>query len=281
MTTVKTETSATGEQQAPGNITLISHSMLLYWWPVWAVGLVLGCISLVDGYRMAILPEGTRLEARSPGGPPDTWTLTVPEGKAANLPQDADRPGGKFPVRVAANRNLGLIFCGVVLLVVFSTNIPLRGLWSVVTVLGLLIVVMVATYLGWWEVLVVGLGATHVYISAAGYLLVSVPLFVVWAFTVLVYDRNRYVTFSPGQLIVHQEVGDMQQVYDTTNVSIEKRRSDLFRHVLLGFFSGDVVIMMSGPQGQRLELANVLFAGAKVQQVADLMKTRPIVSVGS
>ena len=86
------------------------------------------------------------------------------------------------------------------------------------------------------------------------------------------------MTFTAGQIIVHKDVGDLRQVYDTTNVRLEKLRSDLFRHVLLGFFSGDVLIQMPGAQGQQIVLQNVLFAGWKVQRIADLMKTRPIVT---
>jgi hypothetical protein len=76
---------------------------------------------------------------------------------------------------------------------------------------------------------------------------------------------------------VHQEVGDMRQVYDTTNVIVEKRRSDFFRHILLGFFAGDVIIRVQGGQGQTFLVPNVLFAAYKVGQVAKLMKTRPVI----
>ena len=42
--------------------------------------------------------------------------------------------------------------------------------------------------------------------------------------------------------------------------------------------SGDLIVQLPGQQGGQLELPNVLFAEWKVKQVADLMKTRPIVT---
>jgi hypothetical protein len=260
-------------EAGPTSITIVSHSTLLYWWPVWAVGLVFGCLSLFDGYRLGVFPEGTKLEPASGGS--GTYTLTVPGDHAEALPT-VDAATGSFPVRVAGNKYFGLIFCLVLLLVIFGTNVHLRGLWSVITLMGLVIVAILGTWFEWWQWLVWGLGRTHIYISAIGYLLVSVVLLVMWVLAVFVYDRNRYVTFSPGQLIVRQEVGDVQQVYDTISVSIEKEQSDLFRHLLLGFFSGDVVIRISGAQARRIEMPNVLMAGSRVQQVADLMATRTV-----
>ena len=40
-------------------ITIISHSTLFYWWPVWAVGFLLGILSLLWGDRMAVVPPET------------------------------------------------------------------------------------------------------------------------------------------------------------------------------------------------------------------------------
>ena len=40
-------------------ITIISHSTLFYWWPIWAAGFLLGILSLLGGDRMAVVPSGT------------------------------------------------------------------------------------------------------------------------------------------------------------------------------------------------------------------------------
>src|SRR4051794_14149576 len=41
-------------------ITIVSHSTLFYWWPVWAVGFLLGILSFFSGYRMALVPAETK-----------------------------------------------------------------------------------------------------------------------------------------------------------------------------------------------------------------------------
>jgi hypothetical protein len=246
-----TEPTAAG---VPGSIKLVSHSLLFYWWPVWACGLVLGVLSLLSGYRLAVLAEDSRLEA------------------GTHVAQ-------AFPVRVLASSNEGMVFLVVLLVVVFSTSIPLRGLWSLVVLLGLVLVAVLLAAFDLWGPILRGLGNLHVYISAAGYLVPSTVLLLGWLLTVFFYDQKRYIIFTPGQLVVHREVGDMQQVFDTTNVIVEKQRSDFFRHVLLGFMSGDVVVQVGGQPGRQFELPNVLFAAWKVKQVADLMRTRPVVPV--
>ena len=40
----------------PNQVTIISHSNLFYWWPVWVVGFVMAIITYFDGYVMAVLP---------------------------------------------------------------------------------------------------------------------------------------------------------------------------------------------------------------------------------
>jgi hypothetical protein len=263
----------------PASIKLVSHSMLFYWWPVWAFGLLFGCLSWLGGSRLAVVPEGTTLRAGAEGTGDQTFELIVPSGRAAALREAAKAPQGQaFSARVAQNNNFGILFCFILLLVVFSTSIPLRGLWSVIVLLSLLIVAGGLAMLDLWGPILAALGDLHIFISATGYLFLSGALLVLWLVTVLLFDPKRYVIFTAGQIVVHQEVGDLRQVYDTTNVRLEKLRSDLFRHVLLGFFSGDVLVQFPGAQGQQLVLPNVLFAGWKVQRVADLMKTRPIVS---
>jgi hypothetical protein len=270
--------AAQGKPQEPTSITLVSHSTLFYWWPVWLVGFILGFVSLQAGYRLAIVPEGTTLHAGPEGTQGQTYELVMPKNQPDPLRKLAETsPQEPFPVRMAASRTMGLLFCFVLLVVIFSTNIPLRGLWSALVVLLLLLLGGLLAVLDLWDAIFDALGHLHIHITAAGYLFVSTVLFLFWVVTVFVFDLRRYITFTPGQLIVHQEVGDMRQVYDTTNVIVEKRRSDFFRHILLGFYSGDIIVRIQGGQGQTFLLPNVLFAAAKVQRVASLMKTRPVI----
>src|SRR5262245_43681735 len=42
-------------------ITLISHSMLFYWWPIWVLGFVMAMITYSDNTRLAIVPAGSKV----------------------------------------------------------------------------------------------------------------------------------------------------------------------------------------------------------------------------
>src|SRR5436305_12317307 len=38
-------------------ITLISHSMLFYWWPIWVLGFTLAAVTYFEDHRLAVLPS--------------------------------------------------------------------------------------------------------------------------------------------------------------------------------------------------------------------------------
>jgi hypothetical protein len=77
---------------------------------------------------------------------------------------------------------------------------------------------------------------------------------------------------------LHKEIGDLRQAFDTTQVEVEKRRTDLFRYWVLGFGAGDLVIKVPG-QSLEIELPNVLFVARRVAEVSNLMKTKPVMRV--
>ena len=47
---------------------------------------------------------------------------------------------------------------------------------------------------------------------------------------------------------------------------VHKRRDDLFRHWILGFGSGDLIVRTGGANPQAFELPNVLFVGPKLRR---------------
>src|SRR5262249_36919609 len=111
----------------------------------------------------------------------------------------------------------------------------------------------------------------------AGYLVPSVVLLVLWLGTFLFYDPMRYMVFTPGQLVVHKEIGDLREVFDTAQIEAEKRRTDLCRYWILGFGAGDLIIKVPS-QSLQIELPNVLFVGSRVTEIANLMKTKPVLN---
>ena len=65
---MSTSPSATGSFSPPPpppptphkrEITLISHSMLFYWWPIWVLGFTMALITYFEDHRLAIMPSGT------------------------------------------------------------------------------------------------------------------------------------------------------------------------------------------------------------------------------
>jgi hypothetical protein len=275
MSTHPTAVPAQPPDPANRELKVVSHSNLFYWWPVWAVGFLMAALTAVEGFRLAIVPEGTTATSRSD----HEFDLHLKRDPSASLLDAAKTPPGQeaFPLHVSANKNFGVLFLVVLLLVIFITNIPLRGMWSVFVISFLLLLTLVFALLGWWDAILESLGRVHVHMTLAGYLLPSLILFLVWVVTVFFFDGRRYVVFSPGQVRVRQEIGGSEQVFDATGLHFSKRRSDLFRHWILGLGSGDLVLDAGGAQPQHIEMPNVLFVGSKEKQIATLMQLRAVV----
>lgn len=270
----------------PGDreIRIVSHSNLFYWWPVWAVGFLIGAISLVAGGHMVIVPGDTEPfhEATVTGkSEKDPQAETKVSGRdALVLPQNdrlAERP---LKLHATQTKVPGIIFAVTLLLVIVITNVPLRGMWSVVIIMGIIMLVIIFSLAGWWDRILGWLFLLHVHMNAAGYLLIAIILFAVWIITFLFFDQQVYIVFRPGQLKVCTEIGGGEQVYDTTGMTFEKQRSDLFRHWILGLGSGDLRVTTTGAAAHHFDLPNVLFIGKKVQQITDMMKEKEVVRGG-
>jgi hypothetical protein len=265
--------------QQPLTVKVISHSGLFYCWPVWLVGFLLAGLTYFDGSRAAVVHGGTTVKEVGSNG---AYQLTPPAGRpapsleraAANTAQGREA----FPVQMSNSKNYGAMYAVVILLVLFGSNVPFRGLASIIAILAILLVACLFAYLDWWEAIFDYLGGLHIEVTLAGYLLPSVVLLVLWLATFFLYDPLCYMTFTPGQFVLHKEIGDQRQVFDTTEVEVEKRRTDLFRHWVLGFGSGDLVIKVPS-QALEIELPNVLFVASRVAEVSNLMKTKPVMRV--
>jgi len=265
--------------EQPLTIKVVSHSGLLYCWPVWLVGFIFAGLTYFEGSRAAVVPGGTAVKEVESN---KVYQLTLPPGRpsppleraAANT--EAGREA--FPVQMSNSKNYGAMYAVVILLVLFGSNVPFRGLASIIAILAILLVACLFAYLDWWEAIFDYLGGLHIAVTLAGYLLPSVVLLVLWLATFFLYDPLCYMTFTPGQFVLHKEIGDQRQVFDTTEVEVEKRRTDLFRHWVLGFGSGDLVIKVPS-QALEIEMPNVLFVASRVAEVSNLMKTKPVMRV--
>jgi hypothetical protein len=245
------------------------------------LGFILFAISWWDGTRVIHVPSGTEIKPLNAEN--GEFQLTNSEKKTQLIervrPYLSDTPTDeqRTPPRVSHRHWMGASYCIVLLLVILITNVPLRGLWSVVVIVMIVLLSVIFALAGWWDDIFEALGGLHIYIGMAGYLFVSTVLLIMWLISMFIFDRQTYVIFEPGQMRVCEEVGAGERSYDTIGMSIEKHRDDLFRHWVLGLGSGDLTVRTSGANAHQFTLNNVLFIGAKLDRIEDLQRTKQMV----
>jgi len=284
VSTVAAATAPRGAVVVPDEeVKVYGHTRLFYWWPVWLVGFIMAFLTYVDGKVMAVVPEGTVVEQQAavPGqeGPRDV--LVAPAGQAVP-PQPGKQTEGAPPqptLRVAASNNYGVIFVGVFLFVLLTTHITVRGLASVIVIAGLAVIGLLFAQLGLWDPILAWLGGLDVRMNAGGYMAFAVPIFLIWVFTVFVYDHYTYLIFSRGQVRIRKEIGDGETAIDASGVSLEKKRDDFFRHWLLGFGAGDLRVKMPGNNGE-FELCNVFGVNWKLGKIQDMLREKEVANQG-
>ena len=270
--------ASTTSEAPPKDIVIISHSSIFYWWPVWLVGFLMAAVTYLGGHLMAIVPKGTVAESSQTvagyDGPRDV--LVLPPEK--QLP--ADR-ATKTPLQprfsMAVSNNPGVIFAITLCLVIIITNVHMRGLWSVIVILGITLVAVLLAILGWWDAILRALGLIDIHINAHGYMSISLFLFAIWALTLLLYDRRMATVFSRGKVRVRQVIGGGETSYDTFGIRVEKHTDDLFRHWLLGFGSGDLTVKTSGTNAAQFDIPNVLFVNRKLELIRRMLLEREVV----
>lgn len=271
---------STGNPAAPATrssreVRVYSHSTLFYWWPVWVTGFLMALLTMVDGHYMAIVPDGTKAEIGR-----DIYkdgkvyeALVLPEN--AKLPRDDAGKVVEPFLHMAKSKNYGVVFVVVLLIVTMIVSVPMRGLWSLVLILFVFLVSVILALAKWWDMILEKFGHIQIHVNAGGYLFLSVPLFILWLITVFVFDRRHYLVVTPGQVRVCLAVGAGETAYDTVGMTFQKRRDDLFRHLVVGMGSGDLIVTTG--KGVEIDLPNVLFVGSKVREIEDLIKEKEVV----
>jgi hypothetical protein len=288
MSTAPTSSMPAAPAPAPPakrEITLISHSMLFYWWPIWVLGFTMALITYFEDHRIAIVPPRSTVVKEKEDEKSVFYTIGVVKGtETTSLNEAADRtktPGEipTFPTRVSQKPWMGPVFCVVLLLTVVITNVPLRGLWSFLVLLMLLVIALLITLVpDGWDKLLRTLGHLHIYINMAGYLFIATVVFVLWAVSVFIFDQRTYMVIKPGQIQVCEHVGASIRTFDTVGLTFEKQRDDLFRHWLLGFFSGDLIVRTAGAERETIRLPNVLWIGWRLEEVQNLLAEKATVN---
>ncbi|MBY0514915.1 MAG: hypothetical protein K2P78_13490 [Gemmataceae bacterium] len=269
-------------KSARQEIKLVSHSPIFYWWPIWLLGYVMALITLTEDHRLAVLPRDSKVTVNEYLDDKQqhvkSYTVDVP-GSTSSLERAVKKDGGHFVPRVSQKPWMGPVYCVILLLTILITNIPLRGLWSFLVILILIVAVLGITLIpGGWEDLLAAFGNLHIFINMAGYLFIATTVLVLWAVSVFVFDQRTYMVITPGQIRVCEHIGASVRTFDTTGLSFEKQRDDLFRHWILGFFSGDLIVRTAGAEHETIRLPNVLWIGWRLEEVQEMLREKAVVT---
>ena len=148
----------------------------------------------------------------------------------------------------------GLVFVATLLAVAVSSTVVLRGMVSIVAIVTLIAAAVAFGWIGWWVDILKFLGGLEIRINETGYLCIGTPLFLAWLTAIFFYDRMHYANFGRGQIRYVLEVGDGEVAMPSDGAIVEKKRSDVFRHWVLGLGSGDLIIRSGGPNSPKIEL---------------------------
>src|SRR5205823_12220279 len=118
---------------------------------------------------------------------------------SSRLLDAAKQPGGaSLFLHVSENSRLGAIFVVILLLVIVITNVPLRGLWSVVVIVTVALTAIILALANLWDKIFESLGHLHIHANMALYLFISTGLLIMWAVTFFFFDKQTYMVFTPG-----------------------------------------------------------------------------------
>ncbi len=189
----------------PDELKIVSHSNLFYWWPVWAIGFLMGILSLIDGHRMVVIPkeaETVHANAIEVSKAPSK-TETYKDRDVVVMPNDKpllDEKGEPTNRQLATTNNkaYGVIWAVTLLLVISVTNVPMRGVWSLLVIVTVTLLTIIFWLAGWWEHIFYYLYFLDIRINAGCYFFISGLLFALWLISFLLIDPQQYVIFSPG-----------------------------------------------------------------------------------
>ncbi|MEO1305341.1 MAG: hypothetical protein AAFV37_10215 [Pseudomonadota bacterium] len=210
-------------------LKVYTHSPILYWWPIWTLGLLFGFVS------MFVSGDGTE----------------------------------------AAARVQGQTFVFVLVFVIFSTTVKLRGANSVILGLILAIGGILLATANLSGPIAAFIGGLDIRMSPAFYWFVGVTVFVMWAIMIFGFDKVKFYEFSPGQMRERVFWGTGDRAESGANARCRYLKDDFLRHRMLGLVvTGDIEITLG--DGEVWYLYNVLFAKQKAQRINELIVTRPV-----
>ena len=264
-------------------IIIYQHSPLFYWWPVWLFAFIFAFVTSMSGHKMAIVPDGAQsIEKRTieiDGKPQERFVPVFGEKFKPAAGEKEEATIGEPRYVVAPYKSLGTAFLFVLLIVMFITNIQLRGLWSFAIAGSAIMLAIIFELAGWWTIILDHLGNLSIFINLGGYLLLGVTVLGLWLITFFFLDRQMYIEFSPGLIKMRLEIGGGVMIYPTRGTVVEKQRTDVFRHWILGFGSGDLIIHITG-RPQPILVYNILNCDSALRKIQRMVAEQVVVSGG-
>jgi len=311
----QSETTEKTSSKKQETLVIYSYSPVFYWWPVWLTGFVFALVTFLDDGRLVWIERGSDVNQTQQVNS----GVVKPESSEAEPSRDADSKNAvtssgprldpnRPQIRISEHKFLGFAFAVVLLFVYLHSNVLWRGFRAyfflaagIALVLAVLLVhTMFPAWGVWGWVKYIVYSAPDIYISLDGYLFLSSLIFVVWLFVIFVYNRWTYMEFESGQVRIVEEIGEGESVYDTTNLTFEKQKEDIFRHFILGLGflrplgyilpgrlarglqamtgTGDLVVSIGGDNGRTIVWPNVLNIDNKLEQITTFIKSRRVVS---
>jgi hypothetical protein len=265
MATQPAPAAAPDAPPVPTEVRIYSHSLLFYWWPVWVLGLVLALLTWIKGDLMVVVPKHSTIRGAKyldeKGNTVEKLAVVLPDEQKA-FPEEGDPH-----LNMTIHKGYGVLYAMVLLIVIFITNVPLRGMWSVVVIMAIIMLSIIFQLAGIWDKIIGAFRLLDIRINLGGYIFFSLGLLGLWLFAFFFFDRQLYIIFSPGQLKVCLEIGAGETAYSTIGMTVKKERSDIFRHWILGLGSGDLIIRTAGADSHEFRLNNVLFIKRKLQLI--------------
>ena len=165
----------------------------------------------------------------------------------------------------------GVIFVFVLLMVVFITNVPLRGMWSLLVIVLAVALVVIFITLGWIETIITWPALLDVGINMAGYMTIAIFLFIIWLVALLAFNGRRTPFSCRASSRCATRSAAANSATTRTASPSRRQRSDFFRHYVLGMGSGDLIVRTAGAQSHHIDFPNVLFIHSKVQKIEQLI----------
>ena len=160
-------------------------------------------------------------------------------------------------------RSSGVIFILISLPSLIASLVILRGMWSLVFLLSLIIMILtlkitIDTFdlaAEFYEYLPIILMRIAEKITYEIYFMIGFPLMVI-SFISYLFAYRKCVVVTAKEIVV-QGVYKGKQTYDSKNSDFKERRRDWLRYIL-GFYAGDLEIYIShGTQYERIEIKNI------------------------